>query len=118
MSALLGGSARRILYDRRYRFIIPERTTWEVKRYLPFLAAKSRVSEADVLQAFEQMPLDAVGDRFYLHRLPDAHRLGLRDPNDADVVALALERGALIWSHDKDLLALSGVRTVMDGDLF
>ncbi len=118
MSALLGGFARRIFLERPYRFLIPERTTWEVKRYLPLLSRKSGVSEADLLLAFEQLPLEAVGDSEYLHCFPTVVEMALRDPKDRDLAALALARGATVWSHDKDLLELSGLRTVTDHDLF
>jgi predicted nucleic acid-binding protein len=117
MSALLGGLARRILFDGRYEFVIPERITWEVKRYLPVLARKSGVSEEEVLTAFEQMPLEAVGDSLYAARFADVARLGLRDRKDQDLVALALVLDVPIWSHDKDLLSLSGVTVFVDGDL-
>ena len=117
MSALLGGLALQLLYDLRYQFIIPERTTWEVKRYLPMLAGKSGVPESVLLLAFEQMPLEAVGDRHYMHRFPDVAQTGLRDPHDRDLVALALERNAPIWSHDKDLHALTGIKALTDRDL-
>jgi len=117
MSALLGGQALQILYDSRYRFLMPERTTWEVKRYLPFLASKTGVPEADILSAFEAMPVEARGDFHYLCHFPEVARLGLRDPHDRDLVALALAEHAPIWSHDKDLLNLQGIKAVEDGDL-
>src|SRR4051794_39926349 len=117
MSALLGGLARRILFDLRYRFITPERTTWEVKRYLPLLSRKTGVSEPDLLLAFEQMPIEAVGDGRYLQELSQVPRLGLRDPHDSDLVALARTRECPIWTHDRDLLDFPAVRTVTDRDL-
>jgi predicted nucleic acid-binding protein len=118
MSALLGGAARRILIDSRYEFVIPERITWEVKRYLPMLAGKSGVSEPDLLLAFEQMPIEAIGDAFYADRFADIARLGLRDRHDADLVALALALNAPVWSHDKDLLSLIGIAVLVDAQLW
>ncbi len=109
--------ARRILFDPRYSFVLPERTTWEVKRYLPLLAEKSGVSEEDLLLAFEQMPIQAVGDEQYRHRFRETEVLGLRDPRDRDLVALALVLDAPVWTHDRDLIDLAGIRTRTDRDL-
>lgn len=103
MSALLGGKPRRILFDSRFHFITTERTTWEVKRYIPFLAQKLGLAELEILSAFESLPITAYQSRDYEHQLPRAHELiAARDPKDVDVLALALATGAPLWSQDRD----------------
>jgi hypothetical protein len=57
ISALLGGKPHRILFDSRFQFITTERTTWEVKRYIPLLAKKLGLAELEILSAFESLPI-------------------------------------------------------------
>ena len=42
LSALIGGSALPVLFDVRFRFITTEKTTWEVKRYIPRVVDRLR----------------------------------------------------------------------------
>jgi len=103
ISALLGGKSHRILFDSQFHFIATERTTWEVKRYIPFLARKLGLAELEILSAFESLPITAYQSRYYSEYLPRAHTLsGGRDEKDVDILALALTAGAPLWSQDRD----------------
>lgn len=103
MSALLGGTPQRILFDPNFEFITTERTTWEVKRYLPFLAQKLDLTESEILSALESLPITAYQERDYADQLPIARQLiEARDPRDVDILALALATGAFLWSQDQD----------------
>jgi len=103
ISALLGGKAHQILFDSRFCFITTERTTWEVKRYIPFLAKKLDLSELEILSAFESLPITAYQSRYYAEQLTKAHTLiAIRDAKDVDILALALATGAPLWSQDRD----------------
>jgi predicted nucleic acid-binding protein len=103
ISALLGGKSGQIIFYPQFDFITTERTTWEVKRYIPRLAQKLRRSELELLETFEMLPITAYQERDYEDLLPKAHELiDARDPKDADILALALATGAPLWSEDRD----------------
>lgn len=103
ISALLGGKSHRILFDSRFHFITTERTTWEVKRYIPFLAKKLGLTELEILLAFESLPITAYQSRYYAEQLPKARTLiASRDAKDVDILALTLAIGAPLWSQDRD----------------
>jgi predicted nucleic acid-binding protein len=52
---------------------------------------------------FGLLPLVVYGRRDYQDMLKEARkRIEARDPDDVDLLALALKRDASIWSNDKD----------------
>ncbi|MFQ6041596.1 MAG: PIN domain-containing protein [Candidatus Poribacteria bacterium] len=103
ISALLGGKPHRLLFDSRCHFITTERTTWEVKRYLPFLSRRLGLAELELLLVLESFPITAYQERYYAHKLPQARELIVtRDRKDVDILALALVTGAPLWSQDRD----------------
>lgn len=124
LSALLGGAALPILCDPGLRFLTTEKTTWEVKRYLPTIVEKLRHigkiawTEARLERLFHQLPVAAFGDDFYGAFLPEAQRLiGARDPEDVDLLALTLQTQLPLWSEDKDFDAIPGIKVVRTSEL-
>jgi predicted nucleic acid-binding protein len=118
ISALLGGKARKILYSRSFRFLTTERKTWEVKRYIPMISAKTGVPEERVLRAFELFPIVAFQDSFFDEEKNHALELiGKRDPTDADLLALALKLNDPLWSHDHDFRNIQEITVVTIDDL-
>lgn len=108
MSALLGGQPYRLLLDLPFSFITTERTIWEVKRYIPFLAKKLRSHESDLLTVLESLPIVAYQERDYQHKLVQAgEQIAARDPKDTDILALAV--GCLLWSQDRDFEQTEGI---------
>lgn len=113
ISALFGGKARQILYSSSFRFVTTERKTWEVKRYIPMIAAKTNVPEERVLRAFELFPIVAFQDSFFDEEKNYALELiGKRDPTDADLLALALKLQYPLWSHDHDFQTIKEIVVV------
>lgn len=118
IGALLGGRALDIIYSERFHFFTTERKTWEVKRYIPFIASKVGVSEEDILRAFELFPVVACQDTFFNDHIPRAFELiGARDPTDVDLLALALRLQYPVWSHDQDFLDLKVVEVIATEEL-
>ena len=118
ISALLGGKARQILYSGSFRFVTTERKTWEVKRYIPMIAAKTNVSEERILRAFELFPIVAFQDSFFDDEKKHAWELiGKRDPTDADLLALTLKLKYPLWSHDRDFQNIKEITVVTITDL-
>ena len=103
ISALMGGKAAELLFNPNFELLTTERTTWEVKKYLPQLAAYTEKSPADLLLLFELIPVRACQSKEYETSLSTAQDLiGDRDPFDVDILALTLETGAPLWSNDAD----------------
>jgi predicted nucleic acid-binding protein len=124
LSALIGGSALPVLFDSRFRFITTEKTTWEVKRYIPHVVARLRQAgktawtEARLEQLFHHLPIAAFGDEFYGASLSEAHHLiDHRDPEDADLLALALQTNLALWTEDHDFDQIARVRVVRTSEL-
>lgn len=124
LSALLGGSALPILFDPRRRFITTEKTTWEVKRYIPTIVGKLHAvgktawTDDRLEQLFHHLPIAAFADEFYRSFLPEAHRLiDPRDPEDADLLALALQTRLPVWTEDRDFDSIPGIDVVRTSEL-
>ena len=124
LSALLGGAALPILCDPGFRFITTEKTTWEVKRYIPTIVEKLNASkktawtEIRLERLFHQLPVAAFGDDFYGQFLPEARRLiEHRDPDDSDLLALALQTKLPLWTEDHDFDSIPGIEIVRTSEL-
>jgi len=103
ISALIGGKAAELLFNPNFDLLTTERTTWEVKKYLPQLAEYSEDTSAHLLYLFELIPVRACQSKEYETSLSTAQLLiGDRDPFDVDILALTLETGVPLWSNDTD----------------
>lgn len=86
----------------------------EVIKYIPQLVQKPRmkaagIEAADLYFALVVAPLEIYGRDFYREKLEEARRrIGKRDPQDVDLLALALKLNAPVWSNDSDY-KLAGV---------
>lgn len=118
LSALLGGRAREILFERRFALFSPQTTLFEVEKYLPFVARKLNQSELNLFREFELLPVTAVQPLTYESELGRATELiGWRDPKDVPVLALALQLRLPIWTEDRDFENLPGVSIYKTAEL-
>ena len=102
LSALLGGSARFVLFDHRFLFITSSHTIDEVSRYLPYVSKKSGVSVEELSQALGMLPLEIHEKAHYAARYPEAQRMMQDiDSHDSDILALYLTESTYLWSEDK-----------------
>jgi predicted nucleic acid-binding protein len=75
----------------------------EVHEYAEPLARKLRLPFDTVLLAVATLPVTMVERDDYTGSLSEARRrIGERDPDDVDTLALALHLGAPVWSNDND----------------
>jgi predicted nucleic acid-binding protein len=104
LSAVLGGKALRVLlHPRVARVLATESVLEEVHEYALHLARKKRLSVEAVLTAVVTLPVTVVGRSAYAAHLKEAgKRIGKRDPDDVDTLALALHLGLPVWSNDSD----------------
>jgi predicted nucleic acid-binding protein len=104
LAALLGGQARRVFFEASVReFAVPEVVLSEVREHLPRLARKLGAMPAFLEYALELLPLRPYPARAYRTTMAEARRrIGSRDPDDIDVLALALRLRVPLWSNDRD----------------
>lgn len=104
LSAVLGDRARLVLHHPEVeRVFIAEPTLGEVQEYAIILAPKRRMHFDQVLLAVAALPVTVVERAVYTNSMSQARRLvGKRDPDDVDILALALHTGFALWSNDND----------------
>jgi len=118
ISALIGGKAAELLFHPNFELLTTERTTWEVKKYLPELAEYVEKSPADLLFLFELIPVKACQSKEYETSLSTAaHFIGDRDPFDVDILALTLKTGAPLWSNDSDFEKIDKITLLKTKDI-
>jgi len=104
LSAVLGGRARLILDNPQVDEILTvEQIMAEVEEYAGLLARKKRLAEDLVLLAVGALPVTVVERTDYAAAIPEAtKRIGQRDPDDVELLALTLAFNIPVWSNDND----------------
>jgi len=104
LSAVLGGRARLILENPQIDEILTvEQIMAEVEEYAGLLARKKRLAEDLVLLAVGALPVTVVERTDYAAAIPEAKkRIERRDPDDVELLALALAFNIPVWSNDND----------------
>ena len=104
LSAVIGGRAALVLRHERVDQVFTPATAYgEVFEYLAPLAKKKRLHLDTLLLTLAALPVIVVERPEYEHHLPEAERrMGKRDPDDVDVLALALNLDLPVWSNDND----------------
>ena len=104
LAAVLGGQAKTVLQHPEIDEVLTaEPTLAEVEEYAPILAKKKRLSLDTLLLAIAALPVTVVEQGVYSPSLPQARKLiASRDPDDVDILALALHTNLPLWSNDND----------------
>lgn len=104
LSALLGGRARRVFFDAGIaEFAVPDAVLQEVRDHLPQVAQQVGGERAFLEYALELLPLTRYLAGTYRRMIGEARRrVGQRDPDDVDVLALALQLGMPVWTNNRD----------------
>ena len=104
LSAVLGGRAKVALTHPKIESIFTtEVTLSEVEEYAAVLARKRRLPLDMLLLAVATLPVSIVERETYAKAVPRARRLiERRDPDDIDILALALHLKIPLWSNDND----------------
>lgn len=119
ISALIGGSPRKILFDHRFRFITSKYTIDEVRKYVPEIASKSDSDEEFVLETLELIPLSVKEKEFYEDKLDEARdMIGDIDEKDVQILALALKKDDYLWSEDNDFKKAGYQKQLKTKDFF
>lgn len=75
----------------------------EVREYAPRLASKRKLQLEAVMLAISALAVEIIPRESYESYILEASkRIGKRDPDDVELLALALSSGGIIWSNDHD----------------
>ncbi len=104
LSAILGGRARLILENSQVEEILTtESILAEVREYAVVLAQKRKLPADILLLAVASLPVTVVDQPAYERSLSEARRrIGKRDPDDVEILALAIQFKIPLWSNDND----------------
>lgn len=105
LSAVIGGRAKAVLqHPGVSEVLVAETVIAEVQEYAPRLAAKKHLPLDIALMTVATLPVKVVERAVYEESLAEAkRRIGRRDPDDVETLALALHAGIAVWSNDNDL---------------
>jgi len=104
LSAVIGGQAKAVLEHPAVETVVTAAATFaEVEEYAGHLAKKKRLDLELVLLAVATLPVRIVPREQCKDALPRARRkIGKRDPDDVEILALAMHLGWPLWSNDND----------------
>ena len=104
LSALIGGRARLLLnHSQVHEVFTTEHTLSEVEEYVPILSKQKRLPSDILLLAVAALPVTLVSRAQYAKSIAEATKgIGSRDPEDIELLALALHLQIPIWSNDRD----------------
>lgn len=104
LAAVIGGRAALVLNHPQVEEVFTtEHTFGEVEEYALVLARKKRLPSDILLLAVAALPLTLISRPDYAKSMTEAvKRIGHRDPDDVELLALALQLRVPIWSNDRD----------------
>jgi predicted nucleic acid-binding protein len=103
LSAVLGHAALKVFTQSDVIVLTTSRVLEEVRDYLPVVAKQYDILPHVLEAQFRLLALRECGPEDYASKLEDAKRaIGGRDPDDVDLLALALAFDAPVWSNDSD----------------
>ncbi len=110
LSAVIGKAALRVFTAPGLEILSTRPTLAEVAEYLPHMASSYGI-QAQLLEGqFRLLRLKEIPVEGYRRFLPEAgRRLARRDPDDVELLALALALRIPVWSNDSDFRG-AGVR--------
>ena len=117
LSIALGGAAARLATRPDFELFTTPLTFDETLEYLPVLAARKGLRLERMERALHAVPIRIVpSDEFASSRDEAARRIAQRDPEDVDLLALAMHLGLTIWTNDRDF-EVSGLHVVSTAQL-
>jgi predicted nucleic acid-binding protein len=104
LSAVIGGRAALVLTHPGVEGVFTTSSTFsEVQEYSAVLGGARGLSLEALLLAVAALPVSTVERDIYKRSLTRANRLvGKRDPDDVEILALALQLHLPLWSNDND----------------
>lgn len=117
LSIALGGAAARLVTRPDFELFTTPHTLDETLEYLPILAARKGLRLERMERALNAVPLQVIAPEQYAsHREEAQRRIGARDPDDIDLLALAMHLQLIVWTNDRDF-EISGLPVVSTAQL-
>jgi len=104
LSSVIGGRAR-LVFDHPdiEEVVTTEATFAEVREYAFVLGRKKKIAPDSLMLTVAAIPVSIVPSEVYADAMAEARRLiEDRDPDDIEILALALHMKIPLWSNDKD----------------
>lgn len=103
LSAVAGKAALKVFTRSSIAVVTTRKTLIEVREYLPEMAARYGLPP-EVLEAqLGLLAIRAFAEETYARKLKEAlRRIGHRDADDADLLALSMKLRVPVWSNDSD----------------
>ena len=104
LSAVIGGRAGIVLSHPEVEEVITTATVFaEVEEYSAVLGRKKKLAPETLMLAVASLPVSIVARQVYAGSMARARkRIGKRDPDDVELLALALHFEVPLWSNDRD----------------
>lgn len=104
LSAVIGGRARLALSHPEVEEVLTTATVFaEIEEYAGILGRKKKLSLETLMLAVASLPVSIVAREVYAGSIADARlRIGKRDPDDVELLALALHFKVPLWTNDND----------------
>jgi predicted nucleic acid-binding protein len=104
LSAVIGGRARLVLRHPEIDEVVTTATVFaEVEEYAGVLGRKKKLALETLMLAVASLPVSIVAREIYAGSMPKARRqIGKRDPDDVELLALALHFKVPLWTNDND----------------
>jgi len=104
LSAVIGGRARLALNHPEIDEVLTTKTVFaEVEEYAGLLGRKRGLALETLMLAVASLPVSMVAREIYAGSMSQARkRIGWRDPDDVELLALALHFKVPLWSNDND----------------
>ena len=106
LSIAMGGAAAKLVTRPDFELFTTRHTFAETLEYLPILAARKGLSLERMESSLHAVPIEVLVEGMYAPQRDEAERrMAQRDPEDVDLLALALHLGVTIWTNDRDFSA-------------
>jgi predicted nucleic acid-binding protein len=104
LAAVIGGRARLVLSNPAVEEILTTASVFaEVEEYAAVLGQKKKISPDTLMLTVASLPVSIVAAEIYARSIALARRrIGKRDPDDVELLALALHFKVPLWSNDND----------------
>jgi predicted nucleic acid-binding protein len=117
LSAITGKAALKVFTRSSVAVVTTQKTLLEVREYLPEMAARYDLSPELIEAQLALLALRVPPAGTYARKLKEAQRrIGQRDPDDVESLALALALDIPVWSNDNDF-ARTGVKRYTTAEL-
>jgi predicted nucleic acid-binding protein len=103
LSAIIGKSALRVFTESSIQVVTVKNVLDEVQEYLPVLASRYRMAPEVLEGQLQMLGIKSYSRSTHRSAMDEAQRrIGGRDADDVELLALALALKIPVWSNDKD----------------